>query len=890
MNPQFDPQGIGYHVNQALLAIGSGGIFGLGLGHSRQKYNYLPEVTGDSIFAVIAEEMGFIVAVGVIILFLLLMVRGYRIARQAPDEFGKLLAVGITTWFVFQASVNIGAMVSVLPLTGIRCRLSAGSSAMILSYGCNGDFSQYFKANTMSGGSLMRKIGRGGLGMVVVGTSFGGGDWIVIAATRTVASGVAAEATYYMSQRRLVKDSANNLFVVGVAPISSVDEVAVLRSTDGGTTWTTFRVVSTSADSIPDRHAALAIDGRDNLYVVWEHRVSDTNIDLQARVYDKTTDSWGSVTMLSSTSDAEQTPAIAVDANSLVHIAWSGTDTSTGVLRYLNFTPATIAYNGTLSGATSPDNTETGVLYPSLDADASGVVHVAYRATATQKKVFYRQRIVVGTWSAAEQISAASSNDADSPLLAIRDAGHPNVIYIKDSSLSSNRVLAASGRSSAGSTGQWSTPSSPATDDAFDAGSASAGLDSNDNVVVLYIRGAGKDLYKRVYNSSTQQFEAEVLLESTNTYAGISMVDSRYPASNALTTQADYVLTETAASISSVVYGNFSTNFTPTVTSGAVTNRDDTDNLYANYRFYQFQAVVDDPNGRVDLDEIDVRFGDASVTNGRIRVHSEDGVLSIAEGSSVASLQSTTPSTSTSGNALTLTFGLKVDWDYPDADDVELEVRVSDKQGGDSGYSTVQTNYFDLVTDIEIDLADWSLSDSTLNPLDAGTLTYRIEYEGSEIMPTDTSVQVSVTAVSTGTAAMTGEGNAGTDELGPPIGGHQFSGSGIFTASSAIGTTTLSPQVVLSKSDGSLNETFILSTVSQTLITDRVAVTRFRVDNAEYTDGAGVLRKNHDGVDDAIQLITAGMERIQQASRRQLIIGYSGDDDAYGGATFFDGT
>ena len=125
LNPQFDPQGIGYHVNQALLAIGSGGIFGLGLGHSRQKYNYLPEVTGDSIFAVIAEEMGFIVAVGVIILFLLLMVRGYRIARQAPDEFGKLLAVGITTWFVFQASVNIGAMVSVLPLTGIRCRLSA---------------------------------------------------------------------------------------------------------------------------------------------------------------------------------------------------------------------------------------------------------------------------------------------------------------------------------------------------------------------------------------------------------------------------------------------------------------------------------------------------------------------------------------------------------------------------------------------------------------------------------------------------------------------------------------------------------------------------------------------------------------------------------------------
>jgi cell division protein FtsW len=134
LNPQFDPQGIGYHVNQALLAIGSGGIFGLGLGHSRQKYNYLPEVTGDSIFAIIAEEMGLIIAIGVIILFLILMVRGYRIAREAPDEFGKLLAVGITTWFIFQASVNIGAMVSVLPLTGIPLPfISYGSSAMIIS-------------------------------------------------------------------------------------------------------------------------------------------------------------------------------------------------------------------------------------------------------------------------------------------------------------------------------------------------------------------------------------------------------------------------------------------------------------------------------------------------------------------------------------------------------------------------------------------------------------------------------------------------------------------------------------------------------------------------------------------------------------------------------------
>lgn len=133
LNPQLDPQGIGYHINQALLAIGSGGIFGLGLGRSRQKYNYLPEVTGDSIFAVMAEELGFILAVGLIILFVLFMIRGLNIARKAPDTFGKLLASGITLWVMFQAFVNMGAMLSLLPLTGIPLPfVSYGSSSTLM--------------------------------------------------------------------------------------------------------------------------------------------------------------------------------------------------------------------------------------------------------------------------------------------------------------------------------------------------------------------------------------------------------------------------------------------------------------------------------------------------------------------------------------------------------------------------------------------------------------------------------------------------------------------------------------------------------------------------------------------------------------------------------------
>jgi cell division protein FtsW len=134
LNPELDPQGIGYHVNQALLAIGSGGLLGLGLGRSRQKYNFLPEVTGDSIFAVIAEELGFIISLGLIVLFFMLMIRGFKVARSAPDTFGKLVAAGITCWFTIQAVVNIGSMVSLLPLTGIPLPLvSYGSSAIVIS-------------------------------------------------------------------------------------------------------------------------------------------------------------------------------------------------------------------------------------------------------------------------------------------------------------------------------------------------------------------------------------------------------------------------------------------------------------------------------------------------------------------------------------------------------------------------------------------------------------------------------------------------------------------------------------------------------------------------------------------------------------------------------------
>lgn len=134
LNPALDPQGIGYHINQALLAIGSGGWLGVGLGHSRQKFNYLPEPAGDSIFAVTAEELGFLFVLLFLAAWCFLIYRGFQISRQAPDQFGSLLAAGITAWLGIQVFLNIGALSGLLPLTGIPLPLmSHGGSAMIVN-------------------------------------------------------------------------------------------------------------------------------------------------------------------------------------------------------------------------------------------------------------------------------------------------------------------------------------------------------------------------------------------------------------------------------------------------------------------------------------------------------------------------------------------------------------------------------------------------------------------------------------------------------------------------------------------------------------------------------------------------------------------------------------
>ncbi len=149
LHPERDPLGISYHINQALIAVGSGGWWGVGVGQSRQKFSYLPEVTGDSIFAVIAEEIGFIFSAAVIVVLLIIAHRCILLARQAPDRFAKLLVVGIVSWLIFQSFINISAMVALLPITGVPLPfVSAGGTALTMSLAAVGvltNISRYSK-------------------------------------------------------------------------------------------------------------------------------------------------------------------------------------------------------------------------------------------------------------------------------------------------------------------------------------------------------------------------------------------------------------------------------------------------------------------------------------------------------------------------------------------------------------------------------------------------------------------------------------------------------------------------------------------------------------------------------------------------------------------------
>jgi len=134
LNFNNSPDSFSYHVKQILIAFGSGGLTGVGIGNSLQKYAYLPENTTDSIFAIIGEELGFLGATLIILVFIIIIWRGFYIAVRAKDVFGKLLAGGVTSFLAFQVLINLAAQTALLPLTGIPLPfISYGGSALIMN-------------------------------------------------------------------------------------------------------------------------------------------------------------------------------------------------------------------------------------------------------------------------------------------------------------------------------------------------------------------------------------------------------------------------------------------------------------------------------------------------------------------------------------------------------------------------------------------------------------------------------------------------------------------------------------------------------------------------------------------------------------------------------------
>ena len=132
-DPWSDATGTGYQMVQSLYAIGSGGLFGVGLGNSKQKYLYIPEPQNDFIFAIVAEELGFVGCVAIILLFAVFVWRGIVISMKAPDMFGSLLAIGVTTLVAVQAIINIAVVTASIPTTGMALPFfSYGGTALVI--------------------------------------------------------------------------------------------------------------------------------------------------------------------------------------------------------------------------------------------------------------------------------------------------------------------------------------------------------------------------------------------------------------------------------------------------------------------------------------------------------------------------------------------------------------------------------------------------------------------------------------------------------------------------------------------------------------------------------------------------------------------------------------
>lgn len=162
IDPSLDPEGIGFQVKQALIAVGKGGLFGQGLEGATQRFGYLPEVQSDFIFAATGEAFGLLGTLIIAGLFLLIAYRGYRIAARAPDRFGQLAGVGLATLLAAQGFIHIGVNIALLPLTGLTLPfVSYGGSSMAISFVAAGILLNISKYGNVHAASYYREERRG---------------------------------------------------------------------------------------------------------------------------------------------------------------------------------------------------------------------------------------------------------------------------------------------------------------------------------------------------------------------------------------------------------------------------------------------------------------------------------------------------------------------------------------------------------------------------------------------------------------------------------------------------------------------------------------------------------------------------------------------------------
>lgn len=335
------------------------------------------------------------------------------------------------------------------------------------------------------------------------------------------------------------------------------------------------------------------------------------------------------------------------------------------------------------------------------------------------------------------------------------------------------------------------------------------------------------------------------------------------------------------------------TNIAPTLVSASITNLDDTDNVYAGLRTYNFRAVVSDANGTPDVSTVRLRF--TQTTNGDppqavttvFLYTASTNSFSRESGSSDFTVSG--GSASTSGNQLTVTWNVTLGWSGIEQDDISLQARVADAAGATAGYTTLASSYFDTKTTLAVNtmtgigLDVWQFTDATLNPdVSTGAITYDITYAGSSIQPPDSEItKVEAMRDPTGNplpsndvneTAAAGSGNDGTITVSTP---------------STLGSFTYSPKVTLS---GGSTQTFDSTNTSVAI--DRVKITDIAISNHVYEDSSGRFWDDNNGSGDSMRLsISAQLENAGTLlSGETATLGYADDADFFGtSGTFSNG-